>query len=176
MSSSHSHSFQTSLAWSHWSGYSLAQQGIIAPVHAALASRVLSKLTVPDARLGDPDAAQAGLSDRNVLAKLQTLALQASSGAGISSLSTIVATAAADHQAAESIISGAIINDHTPVYVVQMTGGPFTATQAAPGASAPQGNVLTLTLDAQTYRLTDISFTPNAPDLTQIGSPIVNLQ
>jgi hypothetical protein len=132
-------------------------------------------LTVPDAGQADPDAALAALGDSTVLAKLRALALKASAIAGVPSPVTAVAVAASDHQAAETVISGATINDHAPVYVVQLTGGPFTATQHPPNVSAPQGDVLTVTIDATTYRVTDIGYDPVAPDLSQIGLVRANL-
>jgi hypothetical protein len=62
-------------------------------------------------------------------------------------------------------------------YVTEVTGGLFTDTNASvpPGASPPQGNALTLTVDAQTYQLTDFGITLNVPDLTQISADVVNL-
>lgn len=90
----------------------------------------------------------------------------------------MVAVASADHQLAEHVVSGAIVNDHAPVFVVEMTGGPFTTenTGSHPaGASAPQADVLTLTIDAKTFRITDAGVGPNAPDLSQIDSNVVNL-
>jgi hypothetical protein len=89
----------------------------------------------------------------------------------------MIAVASTDHQAAEKVVSGDIVNDHAPVYVVEMTGGPFTAKYAStpPGVPAPQGNVLTITVDALTYRVTDAGIMPNAPDLTQISSDVVDL-
>ena len=50
------------------------------------------------------------------------------------------------------VVTGDIVNDHTPVYVIEMTGGPFTA-----------------------YRLLDIGVEPVAPDLTQFGPDVVDL-
>jgi hypothetical protein len=129
-------------------------------------------LTIPDA--GTPDAAQADLSDPNVVNQLRSFALQYSSLSGVSSPTAILAVAAADHQVAQTIISGAIVSDHSPVYVIEMTGGPFTSTHHPRGAPAPQGNALTLTLDARTLRIMDFGYHPVAPDLTQIGS-VVNL-
>jgi hypothetical protein len=76
---------------------------------------------------------------------------------------------AADHQAAQTVLSGANVNDHAPVVVIKMTGGPFTATHHPPGVAAPQGNVLTLTVEAATYRITDIGYADVEPDLSQIG-------
>jgi hypothetical protein len=62
------------------------------------------------------------------------------------------------------------------VYVVEVTGGTFTdnAASTPPGAPAPSGSVLILTVDAQSFRVTDFSLTRTAPDLTQIG-PLVSL-
>ena len=105
-------------------------------------------------------------------AKLRALALQA---AGASTPQTMIATASADHQAAEKVISGAIVNDHGPVYVIAITGGPFTARSSPSGVSAPQGDVLTLTVDARTFQVTDTGITNDAPDLSLIGSVVVDL-
>ena len=113
---------------------------------------------------------QGTLGDPNVRAKLRDLALRASLVAGISSPRTMIAVASPDHQAAEQIISGAIIYDHAPVYVIVMTGGRFTANMAPPGVPAPQGDVLTLTVDAATYRVTDIGIVNAEPDLSKIAS------
>jgi hypothetical protein len=118
-----------------------------------------------------------GLADPSVRAKLRALALQASSANGVPSPKTMIAVYSPDDQAAESIISGDIVNDHVPVYVIEVTGGPFTCSSCSgpPGASPPQGNALTLNVDAQTYQVTDFGITPNVPDLTQISSDVVNL-
>jgi hypothetical protein len=83
--------------------------------------------------------------------------------------------AAVDHQAAESVISGAIINDHSPVYVVQVTGGTFTALHHPPNVEAPHGTILTITFDAATLRVTDIGIDEAAPDLAQIDREVVDL-
>jgi len=104
-----------------------------------------------------------GLADPSVRAKLRALALQASSANGVPSPKTMIAVYSPDDQAAESIISGDIVNDHVPVYVIEVTGGPFTCSSCSgpPGASPPQ--------------VTDFGITPNVPDLTQISSDVVNL-
>lgn len=121
-------------------------------------------------------AAQTGLADSNVRAQLRTMAMQASSADGVSSPKTIEAVASPDHQAAEKVVSGDIVNDHVAVYVVEVTGGTFTDNRAstAPGAPAPSGSVLTLTVNAQSFAVTDFGLTDTPPDLTQIG-PVVNL-
>jgi hypothetical protein len=121
--------------------------------------------------------AQTGLADPNVRAKLRLMALQASSADGVPSPKTIEAVASPDHQAAEKIVTGAIVYDHVAVYVVDVTGGTFTDNTAStpPGAPAPSGSVLTFTVDAQSFRLLDDGLLKGAaPDLTQIG-PVVNL-
>jgi hypothetical protein len=120
--------------------------------------------------------AQTGLADPNVRAKLRTMALQASSANGVSSPKTIEAVASPDHQAAEKVVSGDIVNDHVAVYVVEVTGGTFTNNTAStpPGVPAPSGSVLTLTVNAQSFSVTDFGLTDTAPDLTQIG-PVANL-
>ncbi len=118
------------------------------------------------------EALQASLGDPKVRAKLRALALQA---AGASLPQTMIAAASPDHQAAEKIISGDIVGDHSPVYVIELTGGPFTAGSSPPGVSAPQGRVLTLTVDAQSYHVMDVGITNDAPDLSQIGSVVVDL-
>jgi hypothetical protein len=117
--------------------------------------------------------AQTGLADPNVRATLRTMALQASSANGVPSPKTIEAVASPDHQAAEKIVSGDIVNDHVAVYVVEVTFTDNTAS-TPPGAPAPSGSVLTLTVDAQSFRVTDFGLTDTAPDLTQID-PVVNL-
>jgi hypothetical protein len=119
--------------------------------------------------------AQLALGDSNELATLRGIALGAASAAGVSSPSTITAVAASDHQAAEFILCGAVINDHAPVYVIKMAGGPFTATQHPGGQPAPQGSFLTLTVDATTHRVTDSGYVNVEPDLSKIGSVAVNL-
>lgn len=131
--------------------------------------------TPPAAGTNNANAASLASGDPSVLAKLRGIALGVSSASGSSSPATMRAVAASDHQAAETILSGAIINDHAPVYVIKMTGGPFTASQHPPGAAAPQGNVLTVTVDATTYRVTDVGYVNVEPDLTQIGALTVDL-
>ncbi|HKP60158.1 MAG TPA: hypothetical protein VJV78_25710 [Polyangiales bacterium] len=142
-------------------------------------SKHLSRLVGVMMFLGTSCAADTGsLGDPSVRAKLRELALQASAAAGVSSPRTMIAVASADHQVAEHVVSGAIVEDHVPVYVVEMTGGPFTTERTGsrpPGVSAPKGDVLTLTIDAKTFRVTDTGVSSNAPDLTQIDSNVVDL-
>jgi hypothetical protein len=118
-----------------------------------------------------------GLADPSVRAKLRALALQASSADGVPSPKTMIAVYSPDDQVAQDILSGDLVNDHVPVYVIEVTGGLFTCNGCSfpPGASAPQGNAITITVNAQTFQETDSSLTDNAPDLTQISSDVVNL-
>jgi hypothetical protein len=123
----------------------------------------------------DPNAVKAALEDPKVVAKLRELGLQIASNAGVSSPTKMYVVAVADHQDAETILSGAIINDHAPVYVIVMTGGSFTAPKAPPGVPAVQSNVLTVTVDAATARVTDIGFVNVEPDLSKIALVTVEL-
>jgi hypothetical protein len=123
----------------------------------------------------EASAAEAALADVNEVARLRSIALAVSSVRGVASPKTMHVVTAADHQAAATILSGAIINDHSPVYVVKMTGGPFTATSHPPGAPAPQGNVLTVTIDATTHRVTDVGYHAEEPDLSQMGAHTVDM-
>lgn len=129
-----------------------------------------------DAGPEDPNVAHSGLSDPEVVAKLRDLGLQASSRCGVSSPKTMRAVAAPDNQAAEMVLSGASIPDHSPVYVVVITGGTFACDVShPPGAPEPQGSVMTFTLIAATYREYSFSIGNQQPDLDKIGSPQVDL-
>lgn len=123
----------------------------------------------------DPKVAESALLDPTVKAELRGRALEIASAAGVTLPKTIIAVAIADHQEAETVLSGAVINDHAPVHVITLTGGPFTSVRHPVGAPAPQGNVLTLTFDAASRRLTDVGFVETAPDLSGIGSRPVDL-
>jgi len=125
----------------------------------------------------DSGATQGDLADPSVTAKLRALALQASSANGVPSPKTMIAVYSPDDEAAQEIISGDIVNDHVPVYVIEVTGGSFTCNSCSvpPGASPPQGNALTITVNAQTFQVTDFGITPNVPDLTKISPDVVNL-
>ncbi|HEX3852660.1 MAG TPA: hypothetical protein VHW01_16945 [Polyangiaceae bacterium] len=110
-----------------------------------------------------------------MLAELRALALHASSVAGVSSPKTMDAVAVSDHQAAETVLSGALVNDHAPVYVIKLTGGRFTALRHPPGVLAAQGNVLTITVDAATHLVTDVCYVDVEPDLSQVGPTKISL-
>lgn len=129
----------------------------------------------PPAAPINANAAKAALGDRNVQAKLRDVALQAASRHGVARPQKVLAVAASDHQAAEKLLSGADVNDHAPVYVIKLTGGRFTALHHPPGVPAPQGNVLTLTVDATTHNVTDIGIVDAEPDLSQIDPTTVDL-
>jgi hypothetical protein len=126
-------------------------------------------LVLPDA------AAPAGLEDGSEVSTMRSIALAASSGAGVASPSRILAVAAADHQVAQFAVGGSIVNDHAPVYVIEIEGGPFTANQQSPGAAVPQGKFLILTLDAITHRMLDVGFMNSEPDLTRIGASVKDI-
>jgi hypothetical protein len=126
----------------------------------------------PDGATADQ---RARLRDPIVRTTLLALGTDHAAAAGAPITATMVAVAASDHQAAETVISGALIADHVPVYVVQMTGGPYTVTHHRDGAAAPQGDVLTVTLDAADYRVTDIGYDLVAPDLSLIDADVVDL-
>jgi hypothetical protein len=112
------------------------------------------------------------LKDPNVVAKLREMALDA---AGESTATTMRAVAVSDHQAAETVLSGRIMYDHAPVYVIVITGGPFTAGRHPYGAPAPEGDVLTLTVDAASYDVTDVGIGDVDPDLSQVALASVDL-
>ena len=114
--------------------------------------------------------AQLALGDASELATLQGIALKSAALAGVSSPSAAKVVAASDHQTAEYILSGDIVNDHAPVYVIVESGGPFTSPRTPRGQPAPQGNFLTVTVDATTHRVTDVGYVNSEPDLTTIGS------
>jgi hypothetical protein len=116
-----------------------------------------------------------GLADSNERATLRSVALSASSAAGVSTPTRILATAAADHQAAQFAVSGSIVNDHAPVYVMQLEGGPFTARRHAPHAAPPQAQYLLVTVDAATHRITDVGYVNTKQDLTAIGTSATDI-
>jgi hypothetical protein len=117
-----------------------------------------------------------GLTRTEIVASLHALALDTSKRWGVEAPATVRAVATADHQASESVISGAIINDHSPAYVVQVTGGTFTALHHPPNVDPPQGKVLTITYDAETLRMTDVGIDEVAPELLQIDREVIDLQ
>jgi hypothetical protein len=115
------------------------------------------------------------LSDPNVVTKLHDMALQAAaSSAGEPSTLKMYAVAVSDHQVAETAL-GSTIYDHVPVFVIVVTGGRFTGRSAPYGAALPEGTVLTLTVDAATYDVTDVSIGNIEPDLSEVASATVDL-
>lgn len=115
------------------------------------------------------------VTDATVRANLEETARALAKRAGVESPVSMVAVAAADHQAAEAVVSGAILDDHAPVYVVQMTGGTFTSDHHPYGGPAPHGDILTVTFDAATLQVTDVGYDSIAPDLTKIDLQQVDL-
>jgi len=115
------------------------------------------------------------LSDPHVVTKLHDMALQASSSSGAPSPTKMYAVAVSDHQVAETALGGGTIYDHAPVFVIVVTGGTFTAGHAPYGVSPPEGHVLTLTVDAATYDVTDVGIGNVEPDLSEVASARVDL-
>lgn len=111
-----------------------------------------------------------GLATAAVRSNLRARALFFAQRAGAAAPARMVAVAAADHQAAETEISGAVVDDHVPVYVVQMSGATFTATRHPPGVPAPTGHVLTVTFDAATMNVLDVGYDELAPNLARIDA------
>jgi len=110
-----------------------------------------------------------------VPAQLRVLASGAAADHGVAVPATLRAVAASDHQASESVITGADVHDHAPVFVVQATGGVFTAGHAPPGVAPPTGSVLTVSYAAATLEITDLAITNAAPDLRAIDAEVVDL-
>jgi hypothetical protein len=129
----------------------------------------IGQLGVLDTATIGADAANAALADRKLQSTLRDLALRVSSSAGVEKPTQVLVVAAADHQVAESLVSGAIINDHSPVYVIKVAGGRFTAQHHPAEVAAPQGDILTLTVDAASLRVTDIGIDDVAADLSVLG-------
>jgi hypothetical protein len=124
---------------------------------------------------GAPAGVVRPVSDDTVRANLHQVALGLAKRAGVAAPASMIAVGAADHQTVEALVSGAILDDHAPVYVVQMTGGTFTSTHHPHGRPAPQGTVLTVTFDAATLRVTDIGYDTIAPDLKKIEARPIDL-
>lgn len=132
----------------------------------------IGELVPVEAATISADEAIAALADRKVQSSLLDLALRVSADAGVLQPGKVIAVAAADHQVAETLVSGAIINDHAPVYVLKITGGRFTARHHPSDAPAPQGEVLTITVDAATLRVTDLGIDDVDLDLNALGHAV----
>ena len=139
-----------------------------------IAFAMLGMLSIVSA-CGSASSDPGNLDDSEVRAKLRALGLQSSSISGVPSPQTMTAVWSADHEAAERIVSGDIVNDHVPVYVIEVTGGTFTALDSPNGGDPFQGTFLTLTIDAQTFMGTDAGITRTAVDLHLIDPHVVNL-
>ena len=138
-------------------------------VRAALA---MAAVAIGATACGSSDT-EGTLGDPEVAAKLHELALQASSAEGASSPTSMYAVAVSDHQAAETALSGGTIYDHAPVFVIVIIGGPFTGRSAPAGVPLPEGTVLTLTVDAASYEVTDVGIGDVEPDLSKVASASV---
>lgn len=119
---------------------------------------------------------QGALDDPAVVAKLHEIAQQAASAGGATPPTKMYAVAVSDHQVAELAAGGATIYDHAPVFVIVITGGHFTG-RGSPSNETPipEGTVLTLTLDAATYEITDVGIDDVEPDLSKVASDRVDL-
>jgi hypothetical protein len=138
------------------------------------AALVMGAVAIGATACGSSDT-EGTLEDPEVVAKLHELALRASSADGASPPTSMYAVAVSDHQAAETVLSGAIIFDHAPVFVIVIIGGPFTGRSAPPGVPLPVGTVLTLTVDAASYEITDAGIGDVEPDLSKVASAFVDL-
>lgn len=121
---------------------------------------------------GDP----AMLDKLSVQLQLHELTRDFATQLGVDRPATMVAVAAVDHAAAEEAISGAQLDEHDPVFVVQVTGGQFTALRHPPNQPAPSGNVLTVTYDAKTLQVLDVGLDEVAPAIERLGKPVDLLQ
>jgi hypothetical protein len=134
----------------------------------------MAALAIAATACGSSDT-EGTLRDPEVVTKLHDLALQASSANGASPPTSMYAVAVSDHQAAETVLSGAIIYDHAPVFVIVITGGPFMGRSAPAGVPLPEGTVLTLTVNAASFEVTDVGIGNVEPDLSEIASATMDL-
>jgi hypothetical protein len=155
------------------------KSGVAAPAVSLPQSPGTSQLPLTAAPVAaaqkDATAMKSALSDRKVMANLRAVGLQVAASLGVPSPATLHVHATMDHQQAETIVSGATVNDHAPVFTMVITGGRFTATDHPPGVPAPEGDVLVVTVDAATNRITDIGILNEAPDLSGVALATINL-
>ena len=150
---------------------------LLATVTACSSAPEPTTTTAPSASAPSATATSTkGLHDAATADQLRQASMELAVNAGVSAPATMRAVAAKSHRAAEAVISGADLADDSPVYVVQMTGGSFTATHARPGLAPYVGNVMTVTYDADTMRVTDIGFDEAPADLGRIDAEIVDLK
>ena len=138
-----------------------------------IALAVLGMLSVTPACASPTDSGN--VDDPAVRTRLREVALQSASISGVPSPQTMIAVWSPDHQVAEQIVSGDIVTDHVPVYVVEMTGGDFTSIEGGPNGIPPHGSVLTLTINAETFEGTDAGITDLLVDLHKINPRVVDL-
>jgi hypothetical protein len=117
---------------------------------------------------------RASLHDPVLASKLRTTALAQASLAGVASPATMHAAVAMDRQAAEDAIGGSVIEDNSPVYVVQMTGGKFVPPRHQDLAGGP-ATTMTVTLDARTLSIVDVHYDGEAPDLHAVDAHLVDI-
>jgi len=75
-------------------------------------------------------------------------------------------------QAAVSAASGGIVDSDQPVYLAVLTGS-FVDNHAyvPPESDAPTGSVVTITVDAATQEILDLSVGDHQVDLSSLGAP-----
>jgi hypothetical protein len=134
-----------------------------------------SSSSTTTARTGATALQRAQLRDATVAKEIREIALSEALRAGVASPRTMRAVAASDHQEAENVVSGAVIADHDPVFVVQMEGGPFVSASHPRHGAPPQGDVLTITFDLATRRITDIGYDAAPADLQRIDAEVVDM-
>ena len=121
-----------------------------------LATESVAVLTVSDTRAPAANTALLAARDPKEMVALRTVALGVAAKAGVSSPAAFQAVAALHRQAAASVLSDAVIQDHASVYVVKVMGGPFTSPRHPPGVTPRGYAFLTVAVDAATKRVTDI--------------------
>jgi hypothetical protein len=118
---------------------------------------------------------RATLHDPIVASKLHAVAVAEASRAGVPVPETVRAAVAIDRQAAEQAISGSVVNDNSPVYIVQMTGGSFVPQLHRKDLASVPAAVLTIAVDAASLSILDVHYDGEAPDLTALDSHIVDI-
>jgi hypothetical protein len=118
---------------------------------------------------------RASLQDPVVASKLHTVAIAEASLAGVPSPQTMRAAAALDRQAAEEALDGGVINDHSFVYVVQMTGGTFVPHIHRSDVAPVPATALTIAVDAASMSIVDVHYDGEAPELSAVDSEIVDI-
>lgn len=86
---------------------------------------------------------------------------------------TLIQYSEGDRVQANLVASGTKIFEHRPTYLIAMRGQ-FTYWMAKrpPGRPPPRGTVMTLVVDAETGRLSDVGIHNRYPQLEQLG-PVI---